>query len=206
MSRFLVLDRRSLLERALLLAGAATIPSFSGRGLAAAPGRPSTLDADRFSLLSAVADTLVPATDTPGAIDAHVPATFDALLGTWASEQRRAELIDALQAIDRGAREALGTGFAALSSDRRRTFLAAYDEAALQPVSQGTRADLAGPVAARPAVANPGYYTLKDLLVTLYYLSEVALTHELTYALVPGGWTPSIPVSAATRPEGGGLY
>ncbi len=206
MSRCLVLDRRSLLERALLLAGATTIPHFAGTGLAAAPGRRPSLDPAEFSLMSAVADTLVPATDTPGAIDAHVPATFDALLGSWASEQRRADLVEALRAIDRGAREALGTGFSALSSDRRRTFLAAYDEAALQPVPQGAQAGLSGPVAGRPAVANPGYYTLKDLLVTLYYLSEVALTHELTYALVPDGWTPSIPIAAGTRPEGGGLF
>ena len=80
------IDRRGLLQRAFLLAGATLTPGFSIEALAAdAANAPRFLDARRIELLMAVADTIIPQTDTPGAVDAGVPALFDGLLRNWAS-------------------------------------------------------------------------------------------------------------------------
>jgi hypothetical protein len=54
-----------------------------------------------------------------------------------------------------------------------------------------------------PRVTDPGYNRVKELIVVLYYISEVALTQELTYEHAPGEWQPSIPVTPATRQSGG---
>lgn len=204
MSDFMPIDRRSMLERALLLIGATAATSFSPAALAkaAAAPRPSLAPAD-FALLSAVADTIIPKTETPGALDARVPAKLDALLVNWATPEHRAAITGALIAIDRMARDKEARGFAELPPEKRKELLVPYDIAALKPVPRrealtGMEAMMAG-----PSVADAGYGKLKELIVVLYYYSEEALTTELTYEHSPGGWTPSIKVIPETRATGG---
>ncbi|MBB5685971.1 gluconate 2-dehydrogenase subunit 3 family protein [Sphingobium boeckii] len=207
MNELLSLDRRSMMTRMMLLVGASATGGFSTAALAkAATSGKSGLSKPNFLLLTALADTFVPRTDTPGAVDAGVPATFDALLFHWASPARRDELIGALTAVDRLAIEKRGKGFADLSSADRLALLLPYDVEALKvmprPKDSKTFAMLQGPL-----YANPSYGKLKELLVILYYISEAALTHELVYEHTPGVWLPSIPVTSETRPTGGaGLF
>lgn len=197
------MDRRGLLERMLALTGASAAMALSPAALAkAAKGKPS-LDSKSFALLSAVSDTIIPRTDSPGAVDARVPAKFDALLVNWASPERRVELTEAMNAIDRAAKEKEGKAFADLTPEKRKEFLLPYDAAALKAVPRkdklvGMRAMMAG-----PAVADPGYAKMRELIIVLYYYSEEALTTELVYEHSPGGWTPSVPVTPETRATGG---
>ena len=195
------MDRRTLIERAAWLLGAAAVP---GEALArAAPHARNFLTPARMTLLSAVADTIIPQTDTPGALGAHVPAKFDSLLINWASAERRVELVGALAKINDAAMAQEKTGFAALSPDKRKALLTPYDAAALKAVPdtrglKGMAAMMAG-----PAVADPGYAKLRELIILLYYYSEEALTTELVYEHSPGGWTPSVKVTPETRNTGG---
>jgi hypothetical protein len=198
------MDRRSLLSTALLLVGATAATGLTPEALAKAATRPKPyLDEPTFALLSAIADTIIPRTETPGAIDARVPAKFEGLLVNWASSNRRFELVDAIGRIDRAAKETQPAGFAALAPDARKEMLVAYDRAALKPAPRkeklsGMRAMIAG-----ASVVDPGYAKLKELIALLYYCSEEALTTELVYEHVPGGWTPSIKVTPDTRATGG---
>jgi gluconate 2-dehydrogenase gamma chain len=213
-------DRRSLLQRALFLVGGALAPGVSLPALAAGTDAAARLlDARRFELLSAVAETMVPRTDTPGAIEAGVPARFDGLLRNWASPERRRELIDALDAIDGKARQAEQSGFAKLTPGKRQALLAAHDASALKappaaPPEAGPLPSVADPMAgeapkltnalmAGGPVTDPAYAKLKELIVVLYYYSETALTHELPYDHTPGEWVPSMPIGPTTRSSGG---
>ncbi|HEV2597859.1 gluconate 2-dehydrogenase subunit 3 family protein [Sphingopyxis sp.] len=173
------MDRRSMLRNIMLLAGVAAVPHTSAGALFAGP---ESLPAPTAKLLAAVADTIIPATDTPGALAAGVPDAFEKLLANWAAPVHRAKLVGALEAIDTKAQGETGTAFAALAPDARFGFLDAYDKA------NGLNAD---------------YAELKELIVTLYYLSEPGATVELRYEHNPGAWEPSIPVTAETRAYGG---
>lgn len=168
------LNRRSLLRSIMLLAGVAATPAAGASALFAGP---QSLPAPTMSLLSAVADTMIPVTDTPGALAAGVPESFGKLLANWASPEQRTQLLGALEAID-----AKAGGFVALPPAKRLELLSAHDKA---------------------AAADPGYARLKELLVTLYYLSEIGSTVELRYEHSPGAWEPSLPVTAETRNWGG---
>lgn len=174
-----MIDRRGMLRNIVLLAGVAAIPHSGAEALFSGP---ESLPAATAKLLAAVVDTIVPATDTPGAVAAGVPAAFEKLIANWASPAHRVKLVGALDAIDANAREARGTGFAALQPAARYELLDAYDKA------NGANAD---------------YAEFKDLVVTLYYLSEPGSTVELRYEHNPGAWEPSIPVTADTRNYGG---
>jgi len=191
------MDRRSLLQRALVLAGASVALSacdaLTGTGPAA-----SKLAGEQVELLSAIADTIVPTTDTPGAIAAGVPQAFDTLFSEWASPDRRKELVAAMDAIDR-----LGgvNGFAALPAEKRVALLTRHDAAALTPAPQG-RAAPGGMLSVGPPVTDPGYAKLKELIVVLFYLSESALTHDLEWEHDPGSWRPSVPITPGMRAQG----
>lgn len=205
MSDIFLLGRRAMLQRALLLMGATAAGATSAAIAAPAADAKPYLEAPMFSVLSAVADTLIPRTDTPGAVDVRVPALFDSLLVNWASVQRRQELTGALAKVDQLALSQEGKGFAALPAAVRETILKAHEATAMKivpnPAGEGIKAMLSG-----PAYADPGYGKLKELVVLLYYLSEPALTQELTYVHAPGEWKPSIPVTPDTRPAAGGLF
>lgn len=199
-----MMERRELLARALWLIGAASVPVVSGPALSRAATRATPyLAASAFALLSAVADTVIPRTETPGAVDVGVPAKLDALLVNWASGQRRYELTQSLQRIEALAEVKTGMAFASLSPDQRKDLLVPYDIAAYKAVPDTRKLNPIEALMAGPAVADPGYAKLKELIALLYYYSEEALTGELPYEHSPGGWTPSIKVTPETRAPGG---
>lgn len=129
-------------------------------------------------MLNAVAETIMPRTDTPGARDAGVPKRFDLLMKTWASAQTRADFTRVLDELDAAARPVEPRGIAALASVKQLEVVAAYD---------------------RAKMADPAYRKFKALILSLYYISEPGATQELRYEHVPGAWEPSIPVTADTR-------
>lgn len=191
------MDRRSLLARAMVLLGATAV---AGCDFLPGSGAPAALSADRIKLLEAFADTLIPVTDTPGALAAGVPATLSKMYADWASDATRTELSGALDRIDEAARKGAGKGFAELDPKARQAFLAGHDKAAHAPVPPPANAPKGNPFDPPVYVADVGYHKLKELVATLYYWSETGLTKELTYEHVPGGWTASVKVTPATRP------
>jgi hypothetical protein len=196
-------DRRALLQQLGLLLGATALPASAVFG-AAAKSSPRFLDAATFGLLTAVSDTLVPLTDTAGAVQAGIPGVLDALLRNWASAATRVQLVDALKRIDAASISQAGRGFAQLRAPQRHTLLQAHDAAALKPAPVTQPPSVDAMLAGGPPVVDAAYGRLKDLVVTLYYSSRVGLTQELTYVHAPGKWQPSVPVTKNTRPAGGG--
>jgi gluconate 2-dehydrogenase gamma chain len=197
------MERRSLLQSLALLLGVAALPA---NALAAARKSNSKqgLSVDQFSLLNAIADTMIPATDTPGAVAVGVPRLLDKMLANWASPSRRLALIGAMSEIETLALTSDKKGYARLDPARRKALLLDHDKAALKPgppPKEKLSALLA--MVAGPPVANPAYLKLKELVITLYYASEVALTQELIYEHVPGKFVPSLKVTPETRPFAG---
>jgi gluconate 2-dehydrogenase gamma chain len=208
MHDFAQMDRRTMIQRIALLLGAASLPADAFALAAKGKGK-RYLTPAQFALLSAVADTIIPVTDTPGAVATGVPRQLDGMLAKWASAAHRTEMVGALTEIDALALTAYKKGFAALDPARRKSLLVEYDKAALKP-GPPRKEKLSGfaAMAAGPPVAKPGFLRLKDLVIALYYSSEVALTKELIYEHVPGQWVPSMKVTPETRPFAGvgGLF
>lgn len=173
------LNRRDIIHGLAVLLGASALPASA---LAAPRESAPSLPAPTFKLLTAVADTLMPRTDTPGAVDAGVPRLFDALLTNWAAPATRATLLEALACIDAAAHP---RGFAALPAKERTAMLAAHDAAHF---------------------AEPGYNRLRELLLVLYYSSEPGATVELRYEHAPGAYEPSLPITPQTRAWAGAGY
>lgn len=192
------MDRRGMLSRVALLLGAASLPADA---LAAKPApRKRFLPPAQFAVLTALSDTIVPVTDTPGALAAGVPAKLDGMLLRWASAATRAKVTDALTRLDAVAISKTKKGFAALTPAQRKSVLTSHDKAALKAVPPPPGAPKVNFFTPVTYVVDPGYLALKGLVINLYYSSEIAMTKELIYEHVPGVWQPSTKATDKTRP------
>jgi hypothetical protein len=175
------LDRRALLLGAVfLVGGAAALSRFTRHASKTSDASGPALSGEQFLLLEQVADTLIPATDTPGAIDAGVPAFVRGMLTEWASAATRADVIAVLDAIERLAWAQFGAGFLELPAERRLAVLSRFDDDAI------SRED-------------PPYSRFKYLVLVGYYQSEIGATQELRYELVPGAWRSCLPLTEVGR-------
>jgi hypothetical protein len=150
-------------RRQLLLASCALLWS---RVASAAPS--ANLD-----LWNALCDLVIPATSTPGAVAAGVPAFLDLALEanlTGAQPGWAQTLQNELRAF------AGGKPFLSLDPAGRQKLLAAYDAKVL--ADRATRS------------VWPG---IKKLIVLGYYTSEIGASQELIYDLVPGRYDSDIP-------------
>lgn len=199
MDDFATMDRRALMRNLGLLLGAATLPTLSA--CKAAMAGPGALDDARLKLLTAIADTIIPVTDTPGAVAAKVPQLLSGMLRDWASKETHAELVGAIDAIGALVKEG---NFADLKLEERTALLTPYDKAAVQPGPPPKKKMSAmAAMLAGPPKANPAYIRLKGLIINLYYNSEIAMTKEIVYEHVPGKFVPSMEITPETRPFAG---
>jgi hypothetical protein len=174
------INRRSLLLGAVfLVGGAAALTRFARHSVVDGNSGP-VLSPDQFALLEQVTETIIPASDTPGAIAAGVPAFMRQMLGDWGSQQTRTEFLAVLDDIERQAWKRHGAAFLALPPERRLDVMRSVDAESID------RQDL-------------GYRKFKWLVLVSYYQSEPGATQELRYELVPGAWRPCLPLSEVGR-------
>jgi hypothetical protein len=164
-------DRRLLLRSAVLLVGG-SLAGFPDIALAQGTIERFFTPA-QFAVLAEYADILIPRTDTPGARDAGVPDAMDALMRNWASEQRQEDFRALIEEIG-------GAGLLSRPVAERLEFVRRFDA---EKMGQG----------------DPVYGRFRELVLTLYYLSETGATQELRYELVPGKWEPATTIGTDTR-------
>ncbi len=132
-----MITRRAALERiAIFVGGALSAPVMAGvlggcrAENGAAPAALEALDTDQHNLLVALTDHIIPATDTPGAREAGVPAFIDKMLADWFSDEDRQRFFDGLADVDAHAQQAHGARFAALTPEQQVALMTALDQAA----------------------------------------------------------------------------
>jgi gluconate 2-dehydrogenase gamma chain len=181
------MDRRDCMKRALYIIGASPLLLQTACQSSDHIGS-RKLDAAQRSLLNAIIDTVIPKTDTAGAVELGVPQKLDAMLSNWASADRYQSIMDTMTDIDK-----LGSKpFAMLNPDERTARLVAYDIEGLKKVPKiNPKAD-----EDKEDVAKPGWLNLKELIFALYFGSEHVMTKMQGYEHVPGKWQPSIKIPA----------
>lgn len=140
------------------------------------------------SLMVAIADTILPRTDTPSASDVNVVGFVDVIVADSYSDSERREFLDGLVAIDALAVQMAGAPFAALTPTQRIPVMDALE----QPV------DRAAPYAR-------SYARLKALVVHGYFTSERVQREVLELQIIPGRFDGAAPLRVRTRGEGNTL-
>ena len=173
----LMMTRRALLRDAVLMVGgvATALPIDLW---ANSPAKVRFFDEAEFTLLDELCEIIIPQTDTPGARGVGVPGALDALIRDWASAEHQGGFRALLKEFDARAVAAGGEALLQLSPQQRIDVIAAYDA---------------------EHFSKPPYSILKNLVLRLYYSSEIGATQELRYEHVPGAWEPAVKVTPETR-------
>jgi hypothetical protein len=196
------MDRRTLLKRIALAAGAAT---WSGETLAiqlakaagSRPddgGKPQAFPAAHKATLAALCELIIPKTDTPGAIEAGVPAFVADMYAHWMVPAERKAVADGLAQLEGAAKAGHGRGFAACTPAEQAALLApARKEAgSYRAKSHGYDGRLADPAA-------PFFFKMRDMVTLGYFTSEAGVNGELAYVPVPGRWEGDVDTKTWNR-------
>lgn len=152
----------------------------------AAPGQ--FFSKRELAQLSVLADIIIPATDTPGALAAGVPDTIQNLMSDWATDDIRRDWRAGLSAVQSKLTQISGKVFSASNAADKFAAVKALD-------------DLAFAEASDPADAQvlASYKDMKSTIATAYYMSEIGASEELRYEAVPGEWKGCVPFSDVGR-------
>ncbi len=176
---------------ALLPAGFSCLRAQALHEHAAQPGALRTLSAAQHALLARMADLLLPATDSVGALDVGVDRFIDLLLSEAMLESARTRFLDGLEALEARSRSAHGAPFVALSAAEQAGFIAALD--VHWPPANLTHAEQEAQARA-PMTAERGFEQLKYLVVFGYFTSEPVMKDLLDDPLIPGRYDGCVPV------------
>lgn len=160
------MNRRDLLQLLGSAAFAPALSSFSaerrlaiGQALHARLGMGlKVLTPEQNAAVVAIAEAIIPRTETPGATDARVNEFIDLLLADWYKEEDRDRFLRGIDAIDAEARAEGGTAFAAARPVVQQKLLERWDGAE-----------------SGPETATAAFKRLKNLTVYGYFTSEIAV-------------------------------
>ncbi|MBX3175345.1 MAG: gluconate 2-dehydrogenase subunit 3 family protein [Gemmatimonadaceae bacterium] len=143
------LSRRSLLAiagvAALPRAARAELPSAEwtraalARGAEVGPSGQGVLSADERATIAAIADAILPRTETPGALDVQVPAFIEILAAEWLTDEERSDLHVGIVELDRRANSTHGAAWPALTLAQQQSEIA-WAESRVGTASLGQRA------------------------------------------------------------------
>lgn len=190
------IDRRQLIHRAsLLLGGAVSASAIAGimAGCSAGPhgqdGALATggfLNPEEMASITAMADHIIPRTDTPGALDVGVPAFIDRMLAGFYPQRERDILRRGLAQTEADARALRGLAFARLTADEQIALMRRYDQEqyAYMRANAGT-ANLA---------PHP-FRLIKELTILGFCTSQAGATQLMDYNQTPGPYRGDLPLS-----------
>jgi len=186
------MDRREALKRtAWLMGGVVSAPAIAGilKGCTARPTldwQPVFLKEEQASVVSTVAEIIIPRTDTPGAKDAGVPAFIDQMLKEVYSEEDQKFFIDGLNAFNEEAKKEYGEVFADLDEEDQTAFVKKIHDAAIE-AEKNTQSP----------PKRPFVLMMKELTMLGFFTSEPGATQVLQYVPVPGAYKGCVPLSEA---------
>ena len=144
-------------------------------------GRPEgAFNPRHLALVEAIAESIIPATDTPGANDVNVAAFVDVIVNENYRDDERAAFLVGLDALD-GMAWALGApAFVALAPDARSALLDRIESAEDRSVQP-----------------HRTYWRLKGLVVHGYFTSEPVMKNVLQHQVMPGKFDGNAPMPGA---------
>src|ERR1041385_5977234 len=131
------MKRREALQRAALVLGYTISAPLAAAVLNGCKAKPDITFVPKFfseeqaRLVSALSETILPGTNTPGAIDAGVPGFIDDMVGTVYSGIQQKTFTDGLAALAATAKSDIGTDFIDARPEQQLDFVKKQNTEAL---------------------------------------------------------------------------
>jgi len=137
------------------------------------------LSPSQEGLLAQVVDTIIPATDTPGAKDLNVHLFVQKMVTDCYEKEAQENLVNGLEALKTKAKKAHGKAFDACSTAERIALLRGMEQSG-------------------EAMEQEFYKLVKGLTVQGYMSSEYVMMNLTHYEAVPGHYYGCVPVNSKT--------
>src|SRR5277367_3360520 len=190
MSPPMTMNRRAVIQDfvqsglAMALLPGAAVAAWRTVADAGAHSQPRALAPPHSRLLAAVAEAILPRTDTPSATDVGVVLWIDAVIADYFSDLKRAGFLAGLAALDEYSLSMAGAPLASLAAGELGRVIASLDAAC------GAKS---------PNPAQYGYLQLKELVVYGYFTSKPVQQDILEVPVIPGRFDPSVPITPAVK-------
>ena len=171
-----MLRRNALKTLATVVGGLTTLPAWATGWSSESLGQlPALLSVDQRDTLAALVDTIIPATDTPGARELQVPQFIQKVVADCYDKKTQDLLANGLSLTDDLARKAYGTAFAGGDTSQRIQLLKGMEQS--------------------PDAAQKDFYGLvKNLTIRGYLNSEYVMTNLTHYEMIPSRYHGCVPV------------
>lgn len=204
-----------------VLAGVLAVPLLSGysteellalgrrlNARAAAGERSATLfDPHQRATVAAIAERIIPETDTPGAGAAGVPDFIELIVAEHYTDDERTRFLDGLNHADARSRARFGRRLVEAAPAQQDEILTALEHEAgpvlvgrqpekkpVEPSQQPEEKPAEKPREALPEktieTPAPFWHQIKFLTVYGYYTSKIGVTRELHSVVIPGRYDP----------------
>ncbi len=195
------MNRRELLQCAAVLVGGATASQLGFTltqeqqvYLAASPNYNSHavdyFTADQRKIIAAISELIIPATDTPGAIDAGVPKFIELMVANWFTAPEQQIFSEGLQVMARDTAARHGLSFDRLTNEQQLNVMQALEDAA---ATESSWYDFGNVL--RDFVSDaPFICQVKELTVWGFFTSEVGSTQVLRSNPMPMAFDGDIPL------------
>jgi glucoside 3-dehydrogenase (cytochrome c) hitch-hiker subunit len=181
------MNRRDALSRvALLLGGTVIGAEFFLNGCTTADkkiGQSIDFTPDDIAWLDEVAETIIPATDTPGAKAANVGAFMTVMVKDCYDEKNQKIFLEGMTKLNEASKKKFnGNGFMKITPEQRKELLNDLDKEQKEYVKNKKKDD------------DAHYFTqMKQLTLLGYFTSKPGATEALRYVPVPGKYDACIP-------------
>lgn len=189
------MNRRKALKRTGLLAGATVIaPSLFSLFQACKEEKrvdwqPEFFTQDEAVTIASLLDTILPRTQTPGALDVKADMFIDKVIAQTYDEEGQKSMRADIATFNQQSNKAYGSSFADLNNENKIAFLKEQEanSGKFNPGIWGTTVGDQQPI---------GFYrSMKSMAIWAYTTSEEIGENVLSYDPVPGGYEPCKPVS-----------
>jgi hypothetical protein len=194
---------------------AADIGSGVRSEMPATPGELRTLSPTQNATVTAMAEVILPETDTAGAASLRINEFIDLLLTEWVDDDARAPFLRAIDAIDNLARERYGSPFAACTGDQQARMIGDLDTqlTSMATVLRDWQEERAQGLLEAVRTGDPprrmldepsdpsgyAFYQLKRFVLTGYFTSEVGL-RQTGFTMIPERWDGCVEIAAPVQP------
>jgi hypothetical protein len=178
------MKRREAIKNLLIVTGGVIVlPScLQDKKEASIPLKYLAIDADGEKLLAELAETIIPATNIPGAKDTYAHVFALNMVDDCFEQEVQEKFTKGIKEVDRLAKDRFDKSFTRSTPAQREQIVAELEK----------RGDAGDELSAF-------YATYKKLIIQGYLNSRYVLTNVLKYELVPGRYTGAAPVKQTSN-------
>jgi hypothetical protein len=191
-----LINRREAIRRVSALLGGVAFVGGSGLLAAAEKARPAAARTGEFTdqdiaFLDEIAETILPATKTPGAKAAKTGAFMALMVTDCYGPVEQKVFRNGMHKVDEAMQKAQSVSFMAATPEQRLSVLTVLDHEQKGVMDMREAAQREGGGGAK----QPAHYfrMMKELALLGFFTSEIGYTKVLRYAEVPGRFDPCIP-------------